>query len=307
MAENENRKTARGMTIRLGAFALTARGVAKYDWRDPYHIALTLSWPRFFTLVLALDLLINFIFALLYVAEPGSIKNAAPGSLSDAFFFSIETLATVGYGEMAPGSLYGHIVAAVEIFCGMGFVAIIAGLLFVRFSRPRARILYAHQAVVGRFNGRRTLMIRIANGRAHPLTDAHARLTALFNEWSKEGQFYRRIYDLPLIRAHVPIFGLTWTLMHEINEKSPLNGYDQEAFRKNVARIFLAIDARDPMLEARVYDTKDYAPEEVLFDRRYADAVAIDQEGRTIADLTRVSLTEPEIPDPAASSKEVVH
>jgi inward rectifier potassium channel len=203
-----------------------------------------------FALVLALDLLINFIFALLYVAEPGSVKNAAPGSLSDAFFFSIETLATVGYGEMAPGSLYGHIVAAIEIFCGMGFVAIIAGLLFVRFSRPRARILYAHQAVVGRFNGKRTLMIRIANGRAHPLTDTHARLTALFNEWSKEGQFYRRIYDLPLIRAHVPIFGLTWTLMHEINEKSPLYGYDQEAFREHVARIFLAIDARDPMLEA---------------------------------------------------------
>jgi hypothetical protein len=86
-------------------------------------------------------------------------------------------------------------------------------------------------------------MIRIANGRPHALTDAHARLTALFNEWSKEGQFYRRIYDLPLIRAHVPIFGLTWTLMHEIDEKSPLYDYDQEAFRKHVARVFLAMRA----------------------------------------------------------------
>jgi inward rectifier potassium channel len=304
MAENKSRKTTRDMTIRAGAFALTARGVSKYDWRDPYHIALTLSWPRFFILILGLDLLINLIFALLYVAEPGSIRNAAPGSLSDAFFFSIETLATVGYGEMAPGSLYGHVVAAIEIFSGMGFVAITAGLLFVRFSRPRARILYADHAIIGRFNGRRTLMIRIANGRPHALTDAHARLTALFNEWSKEGQFYRRIYDLPLLRAHVPIFGLTWTLMHEIDEKSPLYGYDQEAFHRHVARVFLAIDARDPMLEARVYDTKDYAPEEVLFDRRYSDAVAIDQEGRTIADLTRVGLTEPEIPDATALGKE---
>jgi inward rectifier potassium channel len=301
MAENA-RKTTRGMTIRNGAFALSARGLAKYDWRDPYHIALTLSWPRFFFLILSLDLLINFVFALLYAIEPGSIKNATPGSLSDAFFFSVETLATVGYGEMAPGSLYGHIVAAVEIFCGMGFVAITAGLLFVRFSRPRARILYADHAVIGMFNGQRTLMIRIANGRPHALTDAHARLTALFNEWSKEGQFYRRIYDLPLIRTHVPIFGLTWTLMHEITEKSPLYGYDEQSFREHVARIFLAIEARDPMLEARVYDTKDYAPDEILFDRRYVDSVAIDQQGRTIADLTRIGWTEIDVPVTAATA-----
>ncbi len=298
MAENKSRKATRGMTIRAGAFALTARGVAKYDWRDPYHIALTLSWPRFFVLILVLDLAINFVFALLYVAEPGSIRNASPGSLCDAFFFSVETMATVGYGEMAPGSLYGHIISSIEIFCGMGFVAITAGLLFVRFSRPRARILYADHVVIGTFNGRRTLMIRIANGRPHALTDAHARLTALFNEWSKEGQFYRRIYDLPLIRTHVPIFGLTWTLMHEIDEKSPLYGCDQEAFREHVARIFLAVEARDPMLEARVYDTKDYGPDEVLFDRRYVDSVAIDQEGRTIADLTRIGWTEPDMPVP---------
>jgi inward rectifier potassium channel len=203
---------------------------------------------------------------------------------------------------MAPGSLYGHIVAAVEIFCGMGFVAITAGPLFVRFSRPRARIRYADHAVVGTFNGQRTLMIRIANGRPHALTDAHARLTALFNEWSKEGQFYRRIYDLPLIRTHVPIFRLTWTLMHEITEKSPLYGYDEQSFREHVARIFLAIEARDPMLEARVYDTKDYAPEEVLFDRRYVDSVAIDRHGRTIADLTRIGWTEIDVAMPAATA-----
>jgi inward rectifier potassium channel len=288
----ETRKFPRTMTIRAGAFALAARGVKKYDWRDPYHIALTLSWPRFFGALLVLDLAINLVFALLYLAQPGSIKNAAPGSLADAFFFSLETLATVGYGEMAPSSLYGHVVASAEIFCGMGFVAITAGLLFVRFSRPRARFVYAGRAVIGTFNGRQTLMVRVGNGRALPLTDANARLSALFNEWSREGQFYRRIFDLPLVRTHAPIFGLTWTLMHEINEKSPLYGYDAQALRKNVTRIFIAIEARDPSLAARVHDTKDYSPDEVLFGRRYADSVAIDEQGRTIADLTRISLTE---------------
>jgi inward rectifier potassium channel len=294
------------MTIRLGAFALTTRGVKKYDWRDPYHIALTLSWPRFFGMLLVLELAINFGFALLYLAQPGSIKNAAPGSLPDAFFFSVETLATVGYGEMASGTLYGHVVASAEIFCGMAFVAITAGLLFVRFSRPRARFLYADRAVIATFNGQPTLMVRIANGRSSPLTDANARLSALINEWSKEGQFFRRIHDLPLIRTRVPLLGLTWTLMHEIDETSPLYGYDAEAFRKNVTRIFLAVEARDPALAARVHDTKDYSPDEVLFGRRYADSVAIDAEGRTIADLTRISWTEPDVAFPDASDEEAL-
>ncbi len=285
---------AAGMTLRLNAFALDARGIKRYDWRDPYHVALTLSWPRFFASLLVMDLVINFVFALLYLAQPGSVKNAAPGSLADAFFFSVETLATVGYGEMAPGSAYGHVVASAEIFCGMAFVAITAGLLFVRFSRPRARFLYAENAVVGTFNGQRTLMIRVGNGRATPLTDAHAILTALVNEWSKEGQFYRRIHDLPLVRTHIPIFGLTWTLMHAIDEKSPLHGLDAPEFGKRIARIFLAIDARDPALAARVHDAKDYNPGEVLFGRRYMEAVTVDDEGRTVADLTRLSRTEPD-------------
>lgn len=294
MADTNWREPKGGMTIRVGAFALNARGVVKYDWRDPYHIALTLSWPRFFALLLGLELTINFVFALLYLIQPDSIKNAAPGSLRDAFFFSVETLATVGYGEMAPATLYGHLVASIEIFCGMAFIAISTGLLFVRFSRPRARILYADQLVIGTFNGRRTLMVRIGNGRAHAMTDANARLSVLVNEWSQEGQFYRRIYDLPLLRSYIPIFGLTWTLMHEIDEKSPLHGYDPTAFGKYVTRIFLSLEARDPTLAARVYDTKDYGPDAILFNRRYVDSVAIDEEGRTIADLTRIGWTEPD-------------
>ncbi len=297
MKEEKARKLRpSGMTLRGGAFVLRGREARKLDWRDPYHLALAMSWPRFVISLLTIDLSLNFIFALLYLAQPGSVANAHPGSLSDAFFFSLETLATVGYGVMAPATLYGHIVATVEIFAGMTFMTIMTGLVFVRFSRPRARIVYAGNAVVGHFNGQRTLMIRIGNGRAHAMAETKAQLSALINEWTTEGQFFRRIYDLRLSRAHIPVFPLTWTLMHPIDAESPLYNYDAENFSKFVSRLFLSIEARDPMLSAHVYDGKDYAPEEILFGHRYADAVAIDDQGRTIADLSRIGWTEPEEP-----------
>ena len=299
MTEEEEGKHTGGMPILSGAFELIPRGARKYDWRDPYHIALALSWPKFICLLFGVDLAINVVFALAYLAQPGCIANARPGSLSDSFFFSLETLATVGYGVMSPATLYGHVVASTEIICGMAFMAIMTGLVFVRFSRPRARILYAAHPVISRFNGRPTLMIRIGNGRAHALTDAVARLSVLVNEWTLEGQFFRRIVDLRLARSRIPLFRLTWTLMHEIDETSPFHGCDAAKLGETIARIFVSIEARDPALAARVYDIKDYGPGDILFDRRYVDAVGIDKAGRTIADLTRISWTEPEAGKPA--------
>jgi inward rectifier potassium channel len=297
MAHDKARKLkSAGMTVRGGAFVLRGRDARKLDWRDPYHFALAMSWPRFAALLLTVDLSLNLIFALLYLAQPGSIANAHPGSLSDAFFFSLETLATVGYGVMAPVTLYGHIVASIEIFAGMTFMTIMTGLVFVRFSRPRARIIYAENAVIGHFNGEPTLMIRIGNGRSHAMAETKAQLSALISEWTTEGQFFRRIYDLPLLRDHIPIFGLTWTMMHRIDEASPLAKYDVHSLAKFVTRLFLSIESRDPSLSTIVYDSKDYDPSEILIGHRYADAVAIDEQGRTIADLARIGWTEPENP-----------
>jgi inward rectifier potassium channel len=292
MDEDVKAQRSPGMKVFSGAFEL--RGARRLDWRDPYHLALALSWPRFICLFLILDLTLNLIFACAYLAVPGAIANAHPGSLADAFFFSLETLATVGYGVMAPATLYGHIVASTEILCGMAFMAIMTGLVFVRFSRPRARIIYADNPVIGRFNGKPTLMIRIANGREHRLTDATAQLGVLVNEWSQEGHFFRRIVDLRLVRSRLPLFALTWTLMHEIDETSPLHGLDAKDLGDAIVRLFLSIEARDPALAARVYDIRDYGPEAIFHGHRYVDAVAIDASGRTIADLTRISWTEPE-------------
>ena len=280
------------MRIRPGAFELRKRGVARWDLSDPYHFAAELSWPGFLLLFVALLVAINVAFAGLYLLQPGSISNARPGSLADPFFFSLETLATVGYGEMYPGTLYGHAVSSTEIIVGMAFVAIMTGLTFVRFSRPRGKILFAGKAVIAIHNGEPTLMVRIGNGRSTTLTDATARLSVLLKEMTLEGNMYRGVHDLPLLRRYIPLFPLTWTLMHRIDRHSPLYGRDPAELARDDTRIFVSVEARDPILAAQIYAIRDYGPTEYLPGKRYADAVSIDDRGRTVADLDRIGLVE---------------
>jgi inward rectifier potassium channel len=289
----------RDMPVRIGVFELTSRGARRYDWRDPYHVALTLSWRAFLGLFVVSELLLNALFGVLYWVRPGCIVNLPPGSLSLSFFFSVETLATVGYGVMAPATLYGHIISAIEIITGTGFTAIVTGLTFVRFSRPRSRVLYPDRAVVARYNGVPTLMVRIGNGRTTPLTQARAKLSILLAERSAEGEFYRRVYDLHLVRDEFQIFAITWTLMHPIDDRSPLAGYDADRLAREDGRLFLSVSARDHALCAEVHDTRAYGAADIQFGHRYAEAVRFEPNGRTAADLTRISETEP---DPALAA-----
>ena len=296
-ARKKHKRRDATMRVGAGGVELVKRGASRYAFSDPYHVAIELSWKGFALTFLGLELGINVVFALLYLASPGSVTNMRPGSFSDAFFFSLETLATVGYGTMAPATLYGHAVSAIEIVCGMVFTAIMTGLLFVRFSKPRARILFADQAVVTSHNGSPALMVRIANGRLTLLTNATVRLGVLLYEESAEGHSFRRLHDLALSNASISLFALTWTVIHEIDEKSPLAGYGAEQLEEGDARLFLSIEARDHAIGALVHDMRIYTAVEVLFGMHYAEAVTVDDQRRPVADLTRLSLVEP---DPSA-------
>ncbi len=287
------------MSIRPGAYELHKRGAARYDLTDPYHLAVGLSWPGFALLFVGLVLGINTLFAVLYSLQPGSVANAREGAFTDLFFFSLETLATVGYGAMSPATLYGHILSAIEIITGMAFVGIMTGLTFVRFARPKGKILFADKAVVATHNGYPTLMLRIANGRMVTLTDANARLSALLQEESLEGKTFRGVHELTLLRQRVPLFPLTWTLMHRIDESSPLFGRGPNELLREQTRIFLSVEARDPVLAATVYAIRDYGAADIALGHRYADAVSSDSNGRTVADLGLLSQIEP---DPHAAA-----
>jgi inward rectifier potassium channel len=283
--------------VRLGSYELKKKGVSRFDMRDPYHLAVALTWPQFLAGLLAIYLLVNTVFAILFWLIPGSVANARPHNFGDAFFFSIETLATVGYGEMYPSTLYGHVIAATEIVGGLAFTAIVTGLTFVRFSRPRAKLIFAANPVVAIHNGKPTLMLRVGNGRLAVLLDAAAKLNVLLSITSSEGKRFRRVQELRLERAHLPAFPLTWTLMHVLDEQSPLHGYDTERVIAAGTQLFVTLEARDPTLAALVHDIRNYGPEDIRFGMRYADAVIIAEDGTPVADLTKIGALEPDAGD----------
>ena len=283
--------------VRFGSYEFKKKGVSRFDLRDPYHLAVALTWPQFLATLLAIYVLVNVVFASLFWLIPGSVANAQPHNFGDAFFFSIETLATVGYGEMFPGTLYGRVIAAIEIACGLGFTAIVTGLTFVRFSRPRAKLIFASNPVVAMHNGKPTLMLRVGNGRLGVLLDAVAKLNVLLSATSSAGNRFRRAQELRLERTHLPAFPLTWTLMHVLDEQSPLHGCDAARAIAARAQLFVTIEARDPTLAALVHEIRNYALEDIRFGMRYAEAVTIAEDGTTVADLTKIGALEPDVGD----------
>ena len=283
--------------VRLGSYEFRKKGISRFDLRDPYHLAVALTWPQFFAALLALYLSVNFVFAALYWAVPGSVANVRPHSLADNLFFSIETLATVGYGEMYPATMYGRVVAATEIVCGLAFTAILTGLTFVRFSRPRAKLIFAANPVVTMHNGKPTLMVRIGNGRAAVLADARAQLNVLLSETTAEGKLFHRAQELRLERAHLPIFPLFWTLMHVLDEHSPMHGYDAARAIEADAQVFVTVEARDPTLTTTVHDIRNYAAEDIRFGLRYTDALTTAEDGTPVLDLTKIGEMEPDVGD----------
>lgn len=286
----------RGLRTAIGAQTFVKVGLPFRRSFDVYRFAVGLNTRRFLVLFLAAEGAINTIFALLYLAAPGSIGNQYPKGFLGAFFFSLETLATVGYGEMYPGTLYGHWIAALEILVGVGFTALMTGLLFVRFSKPRAKLAYADHPVVTTMNGRPTLVLRFGNMRAEPLHSARAALHMLTRTVSAEGIRQAAPVELALVRSRIPLFAITWTLLHVIDETSPLHGAAVQDEQLQSTRFFLTFQAHDPTIGQEISDLHTFSGADILFGMRYVDAVTTLDATTTLADFSLLSAIEPEVP-----------
>jgi inward rectifier potassium channel len=255
--------------------------------RDLYHTLLTIGWPGFFALMGLAYVLFNLVFGFLYVLEQGSIANARPGSFADAFFFSVQTMATIGYGDMHPATLYANLLVTVEVLLGLAGFALATGLIFARFSRPTARVMFSRVAVVSSYDGVPTLMFRAANQRHNQILEAQVSVALLREEVTADGLRMRRFHDLVLARRRTPMFALTWTVMHPIDERSPLHGATPETLAAQHAELVVGLTGIDETFAQTIYARHSYRPEEIVWNRRFVDILGWTADGRRSIDYGR--------------------
>lgn len=254
--------------------------------RDLYHRLLTTSWPRFFLLVGLAYVTAGLLFAAIYWLGGGLAPQ--PVSFGDAFFFSVQML-TTGYGSVYAHSLFANSVSAVEPFIGLIGFALVTGLTFARVSQPTARILFSQSAVITDFNGRPTLMFRMANQRHNMILEADVHVSLARSETSPEGVSMRRPYDLPLVRSRNALFQLSWTVMHVLTDDSPLAGMDAEKLHDPTARHALVVTVMglDETFHQTVHARHVYRAEDIHFNRRFADIIGQLEDGRWTIDYGR--------------------
>lgn len=243
--------------------------------KDIYHFLLRRSWTGFFVVVTVGFLAANALFATAYVAQPGSISNARSGSFEDAFFFSVQTMATIGYGGMSPATRYAHLVVTVEALIGILSVALVTGITFSKFSRPTARIVFSDRMAVTSRDGVPHLVFRLANWRHNQVLEAQLRLAVLLTEKTSEGETLRRPVELPLVRDRNPLFSLTWQAMHRIDEASPFHGPGAlERLRAQNAQLFVTLYGVDETVGQNIHARHRYELSDIVWGGRFRDLIA---------------------------------
>jgi inward rectifier potassium channel len=287
MIKIRNEKTPRTRVVRLGSREIIAEGLSLNFWADLSHRCMTASWPAFIGGAAMVFTAFNAIFAVFYWIGDQPISNVPSSSYIDYLYFSIETLSTAGYGDMHPQTHYGHFIATVELFTGIFSMSLMTGLIFARFARPNARILFAEHPVISIHDGKQTLMIRFANERHNVIGNATARLWFLRDFESMEGQSLRRFYELPLVRSEHPALALSWTLYHVLDEASPLYGLTANDFDALNVSLVVVVSGYDVVAAQTVHARKSYDYPDIRFGHRYADILDTSEDGRLKIDYGR--------------------
>jgi inward rectifier potassium channel len=265
---------------------------------DAYHWLLTSTWRRFFLLVLGVYLAANGTFALAYLALGDAIENAVPGSFADAFFFSVQTMATIGYGKMAPRTLGANVLVTVEALAGLLGLALVTGVVFAKFARPTARVLFSDVAVVTRFDGVPSLLLRMANARGSQIAEASVHVVLLRSEVTAEGDSVRRAHELHLTRSRSAFFALTWTVIHPITPDSPLHRETAESLPAADVDLIVTLTGFDNSLAQTVHAQHSYRGDEVRWNHRFVDVVTTQADGVRVLDFRGFHDTVPARPEP---------
>jgi inward rectifier potassium channel len=254
-------------------------------FEDLYHFLVTSSWPALIGLIGAAFTFANLLFAAGYYFDQG-IENARSGSFADMFFFSIQTMATIGYGKMEPVTMFSNILVSIEAFTGLLALALITGLVFAKFSRPTARVRFTRYIVIGPRDGVYSLAIRAANLRANRIVEADMHVVLARQEVTAEGDTIRRLYDLSLTRGRSAMFALSWTAVHQIVEGSPLFGQTRESLANCAAEIIVSIIGLDETFSQTVHARHTFELDEIVWGARFADVLVLHPDGSRSVDYT---------------------
>jgi inward rectifier potassium channel len=287
MANSQNERTSRARVVRFGDREIITEGLHLNFWADISHRCMTASWPAFIAGAAIVFVVFNAIFASFYWIGNQPISNVPGGAYIDYLYFSIETLSTAGYGDMHPQTHYGHFIATVELFTGIFSMSLMTGLIFARFSRPNARLLFVDNPVISIHEGKPTLMMRFANERNNIISNATARLWLFKNVKTLEGQPLRRFYELSLARNESPALALSWTLYHTIDEESPLYGLTPDDLDAANVALVVVVSGYDVVAAQSVHARKSYDHPDIRHGHRYADIIGTSKDGRLRIDYGR--------------------
>jgi len=270
---------------RAGRFQVQRLGVRFDPAADLYHLLMNLPLPRFVALLMAIYFGLNLLFASLYWLSPGSVRGARPGFFADSFYFSVQTLATIGYGDLTPGSDYGHLIVTLEACTGTFGFAVLAGLAFAKFSVPSARVLFSRTLVLYQHGGQRVLELRLANERPNQIVDARVKLTLARNEVSPSGEIHRRLQPLLLRVSETPLFSLSFLVTHVLDEQSPLSGLSADQEDECNCEIIVTMTGIDDALGQTVYARAVYTRADISWGRRFASTLKLAENGAMQMDL----------------------
>jgi inward rectifier potassium channel len=265
-------------------------------WKDIYVFFLRTTWPKLIAIFALLFLAINLLFASIYRLIPLSVDGARPGSFADAFFFSVQTFSTIGYGTLSPHGTAGNLLVCLEAFTSLVTSALLTGIVFAKFSRPRARVMFSRVAIVNNRNGVPCFMFRMANERGTDIVQASVRVTLLIDEETQEGEVLRRFYDLKLERESTPVFVLSWTVIHRIDEQSPMFKLDSAFLKEHQVRFFVTMTGIDDTFAQTVNVRHDYVDDDIMFHHRFVDVMTRFPDGHVHMEFEKFHQTIPLLP-----------
>ncbi len=267
--------------------ATVRKGVPNHPLTDLYYEMQRGSWTQLLAVYVAVFLATNLLFATLFLLGGDCIVGAEPGSFLDMFFFSVQTLATIGYGALAPKTTYAHVVVMIEAMVGLLGVALVTGLAFAKFARPRANMLFSRNVLLAPYDGHKSLYFRVANVRGNDVVEATVRLVAIRSHVTAEGHAIRRLRDLELVRSHSPLFRLSWLVVHVIDERSPLWGLDVDGMIDDRVLIIVSLTGLDGTFAQSVHARHVYTPNDVLTGHHFGDIIRDLPDGRIEFDFDK--------------------